>query len=151
MAKVYNVPTNAHLFKVMKWKENVSDGCLQCTLIHNLLPAYLLYTTRAFTWDSLTYSSEKFQECFTHAKPDTTVTCKYVRTHVVPISVVNCNTVKTSVCSCTVTCSIIREVVVTTKFHVIVMWEVLQAFPCIATIFVVGIPNVWRTIEKVLP
>ena len=29
------------------------------------------------------------------------------------------------------------------KYHVIIIWEVLQAFLCIATIFAVGMPNVW--------
>ena len=38
----------------------------------------------------------------------------------------------------------------TAKCHVIITWEVLQAFLHIATIFAVSIPNVWRTINKLV-
>ena len=38
----------------------------------------------------------------------------------------------------------------TAKCHVIVTWEVLQAFLRIATIVVVSTPNVWQTINKLL-
>ena len=34
------------------------------------------------------------------------------------------------------------------KCHMIVTWEVLQAFLHIVMIFAVSIPNVWRTIDK---
>ena len=36
------------------------------------------------------------------------------------------------------------------KCHVIITWEVLQAFLYIAMIFAVSIPNVWQTINMVV-
>ena len=51
------------------------------------------------------------------------------------------------VCMCTLMYNVIRKSQVRAKCHVIVTWEVLQAFLCIATIFAVNIPNVWQVMD----
>ena len=50
----------------------------------------------------------------------------------------------------TYTCMRGSTVVCPTKCHVVVTWEVLQAFLRIATMFAVSIPNVWPTIDKLV-